>query len=133
MADVSNLEPGQVLSFELNTKLLTSDYTTVKLQSICSAPMARRISDIDAIHANIISTLPEGTPQSPDEYNYLIVELIDGDVRAVGVPWIKDPVRVVNKTEINVTVKNVDVSDSEMIRKALNAYGYADIIIEVKE
>lgn len=131
MADVNNLKPGMTISFELNTKLLAGIYTNVVLQSICDATMARMVGDVDAIHNNIISTLPEGTPASCDEYNFLIVRTIDGVLHPVGVPWIKDPVRIVSKTEISVVVRNVSVDDAAGISAALNAYGYSDIDVKV--
>lgn len=131
MADVSNLKPGMVLSFELQTKQLSSIYTNVTLLSICDASLARLHEDVDAIHANIIATLPTGTPVSCDEYNFLIVRLIDGVVKAVGVPWIKDPIRIIERTDIVVTIKNTDVSDTEVISRALNAYGFSDFEIKI--
>lgn len=129
MADVSKLTPGLVLCFELNTKFLANEYTNVKLISICDATIARMYEDVDATHANIISDLPVGTPSSCDEYNFLIVKLIDGKIKAVGVPWIKDPIRIVQKGTIVVKVNNVDVNDTEVISRALNAFGYSDFEI----
>lgn len=133
MADVSKLTPGMVLNFELNTKLLPSVYTNVRLLSICSAMLARTYEDIDAIHANIIATLPAGTPASCDEYNFLIVKLINDEIKAVGVPWVKDPIQVVTRGDIVVTVKNVDVNDAEGISRALNAFGYSDFEIKLPQ
>ncbi len=131
MADINTLKSGQVVSFKLHTKLISDIFTNVKVLGAVGFDLANNIEDVAAIHANIYSTLPEGTPESPEDYDYLIVETIDGQRKAVGGPWIKDPITVVDSATIRVTLNNATTSDVEKVRNALNAYGFIDLSIEV--
>ena len=131
MADINALRSGQVVSFKLHTKLISDIFTNVKVLGSVGFDLATLTEDVAAIHANIYSTLPEGTPENPQDYDYLIVETIDGQRKAVGAPWIKDPIPTVDSATIQVNVSNATTSDVEKIRDALNAYGYLDLEIKV--
>ncbi|AQT28146.1 hypothetical protein pVa21_205 [Vibrio phage pVa-21] len=131
MADISGLKMGQVVSFKLHTKLISDIFTNVKVLGIVGYDVATAFEDVAAVHANIYSTLPEGTPENAEDYDYLYVETIDKQRKVVGVPWIKDPISVVDSATIRVTLNNATTSDVEKVRNALNAYGYIDLSIEV--
>lgn len=131
MADISGLKMGQVVSFKLHTKLISDIFTNVKVLGIVGFEVASAFEDVVAIHANIYSTLPEGTPEGAEDYDYLYVETIDGQRKAVGVPWIKDPITLIDSATIRVTLSNSSTSDVEKVRDALNAYGFIDLSIEV--
>ena len=133
MADISSLKPGQVLSFELNTNLLASEYRNVVLEAIITYRQARKIEDVDATHANIIGSLPEGTPKSAREYNYLHIVMPSGEERAVGIPWIKYPINVISTQIIDVRVRGMAVDDAAIVAKALRAYGFDDFEIKVND
>lgn len=131
MADVSALNPGQVLSFELETNLLASEYRNVILEGTITYRQARKIEDVDATHANIIGSLPEGTPKSAREYNYLHIIMPNGEERAIGIPWIKDPVNVISTQIIDARIRGMSLDDAEIVAKALRAYGFEDFEIKV--
>lgn len=78
MADISGLKMGQVVSFKLHTKLISDIFTNVKVLGIVGFEVASAFEDVAAVHANIYSTLPEGTPEGAEDYDYLYVETIDG-------------------------------------------------------
>lgn len=41
-----------------------------------------------ALHANVFGTLPEGTPSSADDYNWLKIRLANGNTTYIGEPYI---------------------------------------------
>ncbi len=131
MANIGGIQNGQTISFKLHTKLIADIYTNVKVLGVISYDIAIQFEDVAAQHANIIATLPDGTPKNPQDYDYLYVETIDKQRRAVGVPWIKDPIVVVDSASIRVTVNNATTADVEKVRDALNAYGYIDLDVEL--
>lgn len=131
MADINSLKSGQVVSFKLNTNLIPDIFTNVKVLGVVGFDLAINVEDVAATHANIYSTLPEGTPENPEDYDYLIVETIDGERKAVGGPWIRDPINLVDSASIRVVVNNATTADVEKVRDALNAYGYIDLSIDV--
>ena len=131
MADVSNLTPGQTISFELETKVLANEFKTCSYLGQVSYELAVTFDDVDATHANIYSTLPTGTPNDPRQYNYILVKLPSGEKKPVGIPWIKDPVTVVETCIITAKIYDASVNDAEDIKRALNARGYSDITITV--
>lgn len=130
MADISNVKAGQVLSFKLHTKLLRDMYTRVPVLGVAGYEIAKTYTDVDAIHANIYGDLPEGTPESPSEYDYLLIKDVEEKVHAVGVPWIKDPVRVVKRSKIHVEIDG-DNDTVDLVRKALNGRGITNFKITV--
>lgn len=133
MADISGINSGDTLSFSLHTSVLPDVYKNVKvLAADVSYEVAMGFDDVAAKHANIISTLPEGTPNDPSAYPYLYVETIDGQRICVGSTWIKEPIEKVTACTIEATINNVGTGDVEKIRKALNGYGYTEITITVK-
>ena len=111
--------------------MISDIFTNVKVLGIVGFEVASAFEDVAAIHANIYSTLPEGTPEGAEDYDYLYVETIDGQRKAVGVPWIKDPITLIDSATIRVTLSNSSTSDVEKVRDALNAYGFIDLSIEV--
>lgn len=131
MPDISSLSPGQVLSFELLTNLLASEYRNVVLEAVVGYKQARKIEDVDATHANIIGSLPPGTPKSARDYNYLHITMPNGEERAIGIPWIKDPINVITTQIIDVRIRGKSLDDAAIVAKALRAYGLDDFEITV--
>lgn len=129
MANVTNISAGQFLNFDLNTKLLVSDYRNVKLLGIINYDMAMTFDDVEAVHKNIIGSLPVGTPAQARDYNYLMVLMPNGSRRVVGAPWIKEPITVVSTVVYNVQVRDGGSDGALLIKKALSAYGITDFTI----
>lgn len=129
MADISKLTAGQFVSFDLATNVITADYRSVEVLAIAGYAIASTYTDVDAIHANIIGTLPAGTPTSAKDYSYLICKLSTGDIRAVGAPWIRDPIKIVQNIIYNVQIRDGDMNSAEVIRKTLQSRGFQDFTI----
>ncbi len=131
-ASTANLSPGQYLTFKLNNTLITSDYTNVKLLGVISYEIAQTITDVAAIHANIYSALPSGTPRSPSELTYLYVQMTDGSKRAVATAWILDPISIIKQAVHVVTISGLSVAEGAgLIESALKAYGITDFTVTV--
>jgi len=131
MADTSNIKSGMTVTFKLATKLIKDVYTNVTVKGIVSFDIASAWDDVASQHANIFSTLPVGTPENPEDYEYLLVRTVDGETLAVGVPWISGDITVVTSATLRIPVNNASVADVEKVRTALNGYGYTDLTVEV--
>lgn len=131
MAKVSALSPGQVISFDLNTTLISGGYRGVKLIANIMYDLAVEYTDVDSKHANIYDTLPEGTPRSAKDFNYLLIEN-NGKREAVGIPWIKDPVTVIDSTVFDVQITGLNLNEGvRLITEALQSRGISDFTIAV--
>lgn len=130
MASLSGINTGQIVTFKLFTKYIPDVYKNVKVLGIMSFEIASQFTDVSAIHANIISTLPEGTPKNAEDYQYLYVELIDGTRQCVGETWIADNITVVSAITIHVKIHDGSTGDLPTLRKALNGYGFTNFEIE---
>lgn len=131
-ASVANLSPGQYLTFKLNTTLISSDYTNVKLLGVIGYDIAQTVTDVTAIQANIYSSLPAGTPRSATELTYLYVQMQDGSKRAVATAWIMDPISIIQQAVHVVTISGLSIAEGAgLIKSALTAYGITDYTVTV--
>lgn len=131
MANISALSPGQIISFDLNTTLISGGYRAVKLLANVEYSLAVQYTDVDSKHANIYDTLPDGTPRAAKDFNYLLVEQ-SGKIEAVGIPWIKDPVTVIDNSVFDVQVTGLNLNDgARLITEALQSRGISDFTISV--
>lgn len=132
MSTVYSLKNGQTVTFKLHTKLLPDIYSRVQVLGIVNHTLASATStdDINAIHNNIYSTLPIGTPVNAMDYDYLIVQTDAGERKAVGIPWIMEPVEIVDRQGIRITIPAASTSDVDKIKNALLARGFVDFTIE---
>lgn len=131
MANISALSPGQIISFDLNTTLISGGYRAVKLLANVDYSLAVQYTDVDSKHANIYDTLPDGTPRAAKDFNYLLVEH-SGKIEAVGIPWIKDPVTVIDNSVFDVQVTGLNLNDgARLITEALQSRGISDFTISV--
>ena len=131
MASISALSPGQIISFDLNTTLISGGYRAVKLLANVEYSLAVQYTDVDSKHANIYDTLPDGTPRAAKDFNYLLVEH-NGKIEAVGIPWIKDPVTVIDNSVFDIQVTGLNLNDgARLITEALQSRGISDFTISV--
>lgn len=133
MSTAYALKNGQVVTFKLNTKLLPDIYSKVTVLGTVDYELAIATSgdDLTAIHSNIYSTLPEGTPANPRDYDYLIVRTAAGERKAVGLPWIMEPITVIEQKGLRITIPNASSSDITLISKDLQSRGITEFDIEV--
>lgn len=132
MSAVYALKNGQVVSFKLHTKLIPDAYSRVKVLGIVDYDLANLLpgEDVNAIHSNIYSTLPIGTPVNATDYDYLIVETSTGERKAVGVPWIMEPVEIIEQQGLRITIPLASNADATAIKNALFSRGITEFTIE---
>ncbi len=95
---------------------------------------ARLFIDTQAVHANVYSTLPSGTPNDPTKYKYLKFRLADGSVLVIGEPLIIDNtiVRHTSSTLV-ITIPDINpVTDYELVKQLLLSGGYTKFNIDIQ-
>lgn len=109
--------------------IIGSNFSRVKILGIFDARIAQRFADVASLHANIYPTLPPGSGEKYTDYQYVEVELPDGQTSIIGIPWIvASTVTVHGNTQAQFVVSNITPSDVDIIRQQIIAAGYTDII-----
>lgn len=133
MASSNQFEIGAVYDFITYAPSILGTYKNVRVEGIVNHTASRYYIDPAAMHANVYSTLPEGTINDYRQYNYLMVKTTSNNIYALGLPWI-DGDSVVRKSfqKAYVTIEDVGPEDVEKIRLALVSNGYtpSKIILE---
>lgn len=132
MSTIYALKSGQTVSFKLHTKLIPDIYDRVVVLGIVGHAIANVTThdDINAIHSNIYGTLPVGTPVNAMDYDYLLVETTTGERKAVGIPWIIEPVEIIDQQGLRITIPKASNADASAIRNALLSRGIVEFEIE---
>ena len=77
---------------------------------------------------NVYPTLPPGSGEKYTDYQYVEVELSDGQTTIIGIPWIvASTVTIHGNTQALFVVSNITPADVEIIRQQIIAAGYTDI------
>jgi hypothetical protein len=108
-------------SFKKVTALAILDYNT-----------ALGFADIEALHINVYPYLPAGTPNRPQDFDYLLLRTESGDQTVVGIPWIiDDTVELVEALKVQAIIDGVGSADLERIRICLTQNGYNNIDLQL--
>lgn len=79
-------------------------------------------------HDKVYSQLPEGTPDDPNQYGWLIFETTQGDTVVVGETWIDADTIVKDSEETTFTFRvKGDNFTPQRVRHALTAIGIYDL------
>lgn len=114
-----------------STILGTTNFQKVTVKSILDYNSAMQFADIVAQHENVFPHLPEGTPDRPQDFDYLLLETAAGRT-IIGVPWIiLDSVEEVGSMKIQVVVEDVSTNDVERVRACLTQNGYHKIDLKI--
>lgn len=114
------------------SNLITSDFTNVKIISIGGWESVPFIKPAEK-HAIVYSTLPDGTPNDYRAYKWVMLRLENGDITAIGLPWIDEStVKINSNTDVVITVHSAGGDDVPFLRKVLAAHGYHDVEIAVQ-
>lgn len=122
-------QPRKVYSFDVYpVNEIGTGFKNVTVQSILDYNTALAFADIEALHVNVFPTLPAGTPNRPQDFDYLLIRTDDGNTTVIGVPWIKDEtVELVQSLKIQAVIDGVGSADLERIRICLTQNGYDKI------
>lgn len=130
MFDLTDI--SKVVSFEVYpSAILGTTFDRVKILAFLDAASAQQFIDPATMHANVYPTLPVGVPNRFDSYTYVKLQLENGTITCLGLPWIIQST-VVYETNVTyqITVSQAHGDDYEKIRQALIANGYNHITIE---
>lgn len=133
MLNLQDIPLGATVSFEFwPVAALGTGYKNAKVLAILDADTARTAGiDPVAWHANVFPTLPVGTPNKYDGYYYLKLKLANGQITAVGIPWIKDETFAeVTTKSLRLTIDNVAAADRNKVIEALAASGFTAVNVE---
>jgi len=136
MPSIYDVQIGQRFSFEVYpTSVLGNNFQDVRLEGILSARAAASYGvDIEALHANVYPTLPEGTtPNDPFQYSYIRIQHASGEYGVIGIPWIRqDSIVISDGGKVVLTFNDKTQSDLDMILLALSSNGYRPDDIQVQ-
>lgn len=115
------------------SQILGSGVVRAKVLAWMDADTAKFFGiDPIALHANVYPLLPPSTPNRYDGYPYVKLKLENGDVTAVGVPWIRDDTLVIlTQTRARFTLENVTPDQITTALQALSANGLTAVNVEM--
>lgn len=113
--------------------ILGTGFKNITVQAVLDYDSAMSFADIEATHRSVYSFLPEGTPDRPQDFDYLLLKTADNIVTVIGVPWIvEDSVTVVQNLKASVVIEDLNGSDDiERIRACLSQNGFNKIAISL--
>ena len=128
-----NFKTNQTYNFEVyGTTILGNDYKNVLVIGIFNYQTALHFGDIDVTQVQVFPHLPSGTPNRPEEYEYLLIQTANKGKVVLARQWINESTVVqVGKSKVVVTVEEAGTADIEDIRAALMQNGYNKIDIRV--
>lgn len=86
------------------------------------------------MHANVFATLPSGSVDDFRKYNYLRLELENGNITFVGIPWIiANSVQVISNQDLVINIpKYGSHENQEFIKRMLLNNGITEFTIDTK-
>lgn len=128
-----NFETNLVYSFDIHPRAyFDTDFNNVRVLGTVGSEIASKYADIYALHAQVYTTLPYGTPNDPTAFNYLLIRTSTGSTTIVGIPWIKEnTITLIESRTMLVTIDNISASDINKVRNALVQNGFNSIAIQI--
>lgn len=125
--DINQINIGQKFSFEVYPSAVLGYFRDVVLDSRLSADGARSFGvDVDALHANVYRTLPNGVPNDPNAYDYIRVRHANGTYSVVGVPYIRgESIQMSTFGVLTLRFDGINQQDQQRILNAVSASGYS--------
>lgn len=129
----TTFQPRKVYSFEVYpSAILGTGFKNVTVQAILDYHSALAFADLEALHVNVYPHLPAGTPNRPQDFDYLLVRTDSGDTTIIGIPWIVDEtVVIVQSMKITAVIDGVGSADLERVRACLSQNGYDKISLSL--
>lgn len=133
MTAMTKLKIGDTVSFDLwSTYFFNGSFKNVKVMSILDIDDAKAYIDPVALHVSIYPSLPEGTPNRPDGYNYVKVKHQNGSISCIGIPWIReDTITAISGQFVHFVVEG-GAEMRERVVQALAANNIPITSVEVK-
>lgn len=125
---------GKVYTF--NTKspaFLGAVIERAKLKSIVDIDMARKLTTIDQLYAQIYPSLPPGTVNDVTAATYYVFEGQNKSQIIVADQWVvESSIQLIENVTIVVTMESAALSDADTVRLALSAAGIQNFVISVR-
>ena len=123
-------DAGKIVSFNIYpSSIIGNKYNRVKIKGVIDSSSVTTFEPV-SMHANVYPTLPTGVPDDYDGYMYLKVELQNGNIDYVGLPWIIESSIITHEdVEITVVFKGVTSADYQKIRNMCLNNNYTDFDI----
>ena len=133
MATVESLAPyGATISFETYAPAIlgTSFKNCLVLSHLNGATVRKLGVDVEARHRAVYRSLPAGSIDNALGYQYLELQLPNGNIEYVGTAWIKpETITSAKKGKITVVFEDVGQQDINEIRLMCIANNYTNINI----
>lgn len=136
-----NFKTGKKYNFSCwGSEILGTNYKSVEVEGVVGYSVAKRYMDLDGWHAQMYPTLPEGTPDRPQDFEYLLLKtpMVGGDSKApsaptvIAIPWIKeDSIVLVEGIDFNVKVRGKSIEDIDRVRLMFAQNNIQDFEIEI--
>lgn len=112
--------------------ILGNNFKPVTIVSLMDYRIASNFADVQALHSMLYSSLPVGTQKDFTKLTYLLVRSKTGEEKVVAKEWIRtDTIKEHLELTASVTIRNVQVSDADVIRRALISAGFDDIEVKL--
>lgn len=132
---IGNAKYGDIISFSVYpAAILGNNFQQVKLVGLVNAQIAETMGlNAYARHQQVYATLPKGSaPNDADQYNFIIVEMQNGQKQAIGVPWINiDTIQIFTENKVRLVLSNVPPEMFETLRAAMSANDFRIESLEV--
>jgi len=121
------------VTYSFNTRspvFLSARIERAKLKSIVDVDIARKFAPIDQMHAQVYPSLPPGTPNNPAATEYLVFEALNKSTIVFAKTWIEESsLQVIEYVSIHVEIPRANITDVELVRRALSAANIKDFVI----
>lgn len=115
-----------------DTVILGNNFKPVTVVSIMDYRIASNFADVQALHSMLYSSLPVGTQKDFTKLTYILVRNKSNEEKVVAVEWIRlDTIKEHVELTANVKISNVQISDADVIRRALIASGFDEIEVSI--
>lgn len=135
MAVISKLDINKHFTFNVYPDaILGSSFSNVKVLAILDADTAKGYIDPQAMHVSVYPSLPSslGVPNDPSQYQYIKIRFPNGNITAIGIPWIvEDSIVEQTTASLQFTVEDVNPEDRETIMLALAGIGKTAVNVKV--
>lgn len=123
---IAHLVIGNKVSFELwPATIIGTRFNNAVVKGTFTYDVASSFTDVAAQHANVFSTLPNGTPNDPAQYEYVMVQLENGQKEVLGIPWIKEStIELQTTNSLLVTFTNITPLDLSRLKNVHAANGF---------
>lgn len=105
--------------------IIGTTFKSATVNAILDYGIASMLKDVDALHAQVYATLPNGTIRDPKQLKYIKFTLANGKTEIIADAWIVPTSIVVeNVKDFRITLSAVNPTDRERVKVLLSANGF---------